>query len=136
MRAAMVLAAFLLAGCTLVDQRSFEAHRSTPAPGSLAAPAATRPIAISDGADGWPARLAGTARDAATRDPGQHFDLVAPVPLEGTEASRAAFRARQEANLEQAATALAAAGIDPSHIRLGLRGDPGAPAPEVELYAR
>jgi hypothetical protein len=136
MRAAMLLAAGLLAGCTLIDQRTFETHRSTPAQASLAARVATRPIAISDGAPGWPARLAATARDAATRDPGRHFDLVAPVPLTGTEAARAAFRARQQANLEQAATALAAAGIDPVRIRIGYRGDPGSPAPQVELFAR
>jgi hypothetical protein len=136
MRAAMVLAAGLLAGCTLIDQRTFETHQSTPAQASLAAPAAARPIAISDGADGWPARLAGTARDAATRNPGLRFDLVAPVPLAGTEAARTAFRTRQQGNLEQAATALAAAGIDPARIRIGYRGDPGSPAPEVELYAR
>lgn len=136
MRALILLAAFLLAGCTLVDQRSFETHRSAPAQVALAAPAARHPLAISDGASGWPARLAGTARDAATRNPAQRFDLVAPVPLAGSAAARAAFRARQRRHLEQAATALARAGIDPSRIRLGLRGDPGRPAPLVELYAR
>ena len=136
MRALVLLAAFLLTGCTLVDQRSFETHRSVPAPVALTAPAARHPLAISDGAPGWPARLAGTARDAATRDPAQRFDLVAPVPLAGSEASRAAFRARQRRHLAQAATALAKAGIDPNRIRLALRGDPGRPAPLVELYLR
>jgi hypothetical protein len=136
MRACLLLAAGLLAGCTLVDQRTFETHRSTPAPASLSAPVAARPIAISDGAEGWPARLGTAARDAATRDPDRRFDLVAPVPLAGTEATRADFRARQDDNLRLAATALAAAGIDPSHIRMGYRGDPGAPAGQVELYAR
>ena len=62
--------------------------------------------------------------------------LGGPVLLAGTEAARAAFRARQEQNLEQAATALEATGIDASRIRLGLRGDPGSPAARVELYAR
>ena len=136
MRAAMLLAAFLLAGCTLVDQRTFETHRSAPAPAALAARAASHPLAISDGAPGWPARLAVTAHDAELRDPALRFDLIAPVPLVGTEAARATFRARQEQNLEQAATALEATGIDASRIRLGLRGDPGSPAARVELYAR
>jgi hypothetical protein len=136
MRASLLLAAGLLAGCTLVDQRTFETHRSTPAPASLAVSAAAHPLAISDGAEGWPTRLAASARDAATRDPERRFDLVAPVPLGGTEADRATFRARQDGNLRLAATALAAAGIDPSRIRMGYRGDPGTPAAQVELYAR
>ncbi len=134
--ALILLAACLLGGCTLVDQRTFEIHRSAPAEAALSAPAARHPLAISDGASGWPARLAATARDAATRDPALRFDLVAPVSLVGSETTRAAFRARQLRRLQQAATALAAAGIDPGRIRLGLRGDPGGSAPVVELYAR
>ncbi len=136
MRVAMLLAAGLLAGCTLVDQRTFETHRSAPAAAALVARAASHPLAISDGAPGWPARLAASAHDAELRAPTSRFDLVAPVPLAGAEATRAAFRVRQEQNLEQAATALEAAGIDAARIRLGLRGDPGSPAPRVELYAR
>lgn len=136
MRVVMLLAAGVLAGCTLVDQRTFESHRSAPAPAALVARAASRPLAISDGAPGWPARLAASAHDAELRAPTLRFDLVAPVPFAGTAAARAAFRARQEQNLEQAAIALEAAGIDAGRIRLGLRGDPGSPAARIELYAR
>ncbi len=136
MRAAILLSALLVGGCTLIDQRSFETPGSTPAPASLAVPAASRPLAISDAAAGWPARLAATARDAAIRDPALRFDLLAPVPLGGTAAGRGAARARGEVLLQQAATALEAAGIDAARIRLGLRGDPGTPGPLVELYAR
>ena len=139
MRWCRLLVLVLLAGCTLIDQRSFETRRSAPdAAADTAAPVAPAapPLAIADGAPGWPERLAAIARDAATRDPSCRFDLVAPVPLAGDAAQRAAFRARQAANLQQAAAALAAAGIAPGHIRLALRGDPGQPAPWVELQRR
>ncbi|MDE2334811.1 MAG: hypothetical protein KGK10_09780 [Rhodospirillales bacterium] len=136
MRAAWLLSAFLLAGCALIDQRTFEARRSVPASAALTAGAASRPLAISDGSAGWPARLAAVARDASIRDPAVRFDLLARVPLGGTQAARAAARARQEGQLQQAATALEAVGIDASRIRLGLRGDPGNPGALIELYAR
>lgn len=136
MRVAALLAVGLLAGCALVDRRTFEGPRSQPAAAALAARPAQPPLAISDGAPGWPQRLAAIARDAATRNPQARFDLMAPVPLAQDETAQAAFRAKDEGNLQQAATALAAAGIDPGRIRLGLVGDSGAPAPVVRLYAR
>lgn len=157
--------AVLLGGCTLVDQRTFQPRAAQPgaaeiavaplpevplltvrlgAPrlGETAGPsfgqALDRAINLSEdraGIDlGSPAAQAVQAGQA--RNPQAVFDVLALVPTRAAPAEQDRRVAQASADALTVAGALAAAGVPPARLRLGLRGDPGTPPREVRVYAR
>jgi len=134
-----LLACLLLAGCALVDQRTF-----APAPEAKAAPAAAQPapapvkmdartpLVSIDFAGPTPTyqELLGYAvRAAETRDRDVQYDVVSMVP----KAADAAAGQRDAADVMRA---IMREGVPPARIHLGLRADPTLSGPEVRVYVR
>jgi hypothetical protein len=130
--AAMLLVA--LAGCTLVDQRSFRPAGA--APQAAAAPVGLPLVSVRmDGADFRPA-LAEAVQAAQQRQPDAAFDVLALVPSAAAPAEQDRRVATAAQDARAVAQAMGAAGVAGDRIRLGLRGDPGIPAREVRVFLR
>ncbi len=80
--------------------------------------------------------IAGAVQLAIARRPGAMFDVVAPIPTGASRAVQDAAVRQAQADAEQVATAMAAAGADRARIQLGLRADPGVPGREVRVFVR
>ncbi len=129
-----------LAGCKLIDQRTFEPAAAAPTAADLARPALpplpllTIAFTVPD-ADWRPAvRDAVRAAEARKRD--VVFSVVAPIP---TTASRDAQDVATRQGQEDAALVAREVhlnGVPPERIAIGLRGDAGAPRREVRVYAQ
>lgn len=126
----------LLAGCTLIDQRTF--MRAPPAPGAaeMARPAlAARPYIVLtlplEGED-WARQVADALAEARARRPDAAFDVLAAVPLAGDDAAAA----RGGADARRVADALGRAGVPPELLHVGLQGDAGTPGREVRIFIR
>ena len=133
-----LLACLLLAGCALVDQRTF-----APAPEAKAAPAATpaaAPVRVdartplvsidfSGPAPQYQELLGYAVRAAETRDREVQYHVVAVLP----KASDAAQGQQEAAEVMQA---IMRVGVPASNIHLGLRADPTQPGRQVRVYVR
>ena len=127
--------ALLLAGCTLVDQTTFNpnagrvpvvparAVAATPAP----VPPGPRPLltVLPPGADAGAIRQAVAA--ARARKPDVVFDVVTIVPPEGDVAGTEAATV---------ARAIIEAGVPPARVRLLARPEAGAGGREVRVFVR
>ena len=135
MRNALVLMLAMVAGgCTLVDQRSFR-------PAGLAPerpPAGDGLPLVAVRMDGGPfrAELAEAVQAAQQRRPDAAFDVLALVPSTAAPAEQDRRVAEAVRDARIVAEAMGAAGVPAERIRLGLRGDPGAPAREVRVLLR
>lgn len=134
----------LLAGCELVDQRTVARWTGQKPPGGTAAdaaltdlPALPYVVVRYDDPTADPApMLAQAAEDALARKPDARFEVITPVPTAlPPDAQDSAIR-QGAADARTVADDLAEAGVDPAHIHLGLRGDPGQPEREVRVYVR
>jgi hypothetical protein len=155
----------LLGGCTLVDQRTFQPRAAQPGPAELAAlrPPETPLLTVRLGATriGEPAGpsfgqaldrainlsenragidlgspAAEAVRTGQARNPDAVFDVLALVPTRAAPAEQDRRVAQAGADALTVASSLAAAGVPPARLRLGLHGDPGDPPREVRVYAR
>jgi hypothetical protein len=142
LRLALALAALAmgLAGCTLVDRRTFEGRARTPSPDDVVRaklpplPFVTIPMDDPD-ADFRPA-LADAVEAAQARKPDVDFDVLAPIPTNATQDVRARFEQNGEQDTQTVATALGYDGVSMDHVHVGFRGDPGNPPREVRIYLR
>lgn len=130
----------LAAGCTLVDQRTFQAEAPAPTAREVErARAPERPLVSvrldAPEMDYRPA-LAQAVRAAAARRPGVTFDVVALVPTQASPAEQGRRVAQGARDALAVASSVNAAGVAQDRIHLGLRGDPGDPAREVRVFAR
>jgi hypothetical protein len=133
-----VLACFLLAGCALVDQKTFapapEAKAESPPP-PPAAPLkvdARVPLVTVDFSGPPPQyeeMLRYAVRAAEMRDRDVQYDVVAMLPN-----AAAADSGQRDAAVVMRSIMLA--GVPPSRIHLGLRADPTVPGREVRIYVR
>ena len=132
--ASLLLAGLLLAGCTLIDQRTFRAAAPAAGPGELARaglpalPLITvrfdQPVdraAIAEAAD-----LARARRADAT------FDVIVPVPA----GARGDALAQGQADASAVARALAESGVARERIEIGARADGIAGIREIRVYVR
>ncbi len=133
-------ALLLLAGCKLVDQRTFERTATTPTPADLSRaalpklPLLTIAFTIPD-ADWRPAvRDAVRAAEARKRDVA--FSVVTPIPTMQSRDAQDVFIKQGQQDATQVAQELHLNGIPSDRITIGFRGDPGAPAREVRVYAQ
>lgn len=161
----LLLAATLLGGCTLVDQRTFQRSAAAPGTGEIARTRApelplltirmgglaigeptsrTMDQAMDRGLDltgdqagiNLGSSVAEAVRSAEARKPDVVFDILALVPTEAAAAEQTRRITQASADAATVATAFAAAGVPSERLRLVLRGDPGSPAREVRVYVR
>jgi len=144
---AVLAALFLiaLAGCTLVDQRSFRPEGAAPGAAEVAraAGAARQVVSVRMGEAGeaWRRAVAEAVQAAEQRAPGAAFEVMALVPLRA-ETSEQAIREQDRRVAEAArdaravAEVLGAAGIPSDRVVLALQGDAGSPARDVRVLQR
>ena len=137
-----------LAGCTLVDQRTFRAAAPEPGAAELGpagagagagAGAAARPLAVIRMGEAGPdyrPMLAEAVQAAQQRNPDARFDVIALVPTRASPAEQDRRIAEAARDAQEVATAMGAAGVPSDWLTLGLRGDPGVPAREVRVHLR
>lgn len=133
-----LLPLFLLCGCTLVDQRTFNPVAGiapvVAARAAATAPAAPGPPALltlrMPGSHDAVIREAVAAARARKRDVA--FDVQASVPLEAVPSIEGAAAA----DAATVARAIVAAGVAQSRVRLTARPEAGADPREVKVYAR
>lgn len=139
---AILAALFLiaLAGCTLVDQRSFRSEGAAPGAQEMARAGATArqvvAVRLGDAAEAWRRSVADAVQAAAQRAPGAEFDVMALVPLRAEPAEQDRRVAEASRDARAVAEVLGAAGIPAERVRLGLQGDPGTPARDVRVFQR
>ena len=141
MRAALTaLFVFALAGCTLVDQRTF--RREGAAPGgeelSRAAASARQVVAVRMGEPGeaWRRVVADAVQAAEQRAPGGVFEVMGLVPLQAEASAQDRRVAEAARDARAVAEVLGAAGIPAERVLLGLQGDAGSPARDVRVFQR
>jgi hypothetical protein len=135
----LAMAALLLGGCTLVDQRTFQ---RTPAPAADEIARASLPplpllvIRFDQVDTDYGPALSAVVEAAQSHKPDTVFDVLTPIPTKASREVQDRYTAQGAADATDVANALAADGVLPDRIHLGLRGDPGTPPREVRIYGR
>ena len=128
-----------LAGCKLIDQRTFA---PAPEPAAPAPPRSTETrtplISVVPGTKlaTYQALLRSTVRAVEARDPAARYDVVSVVPGSGTLAQQVAAADAARASGAEVAQALIAAGVAERRVSLGARPDPTTHGAEVRVYLR
>jgi len=134
------LAALLLGGCTLIDQRTFSPTPPAPTATEIArAKAPVLPlvsIRMDQPGQNNRAVLADAVQAAQARKLDVTFDVFAMVPSQAPPAEQDRRAAEATNDARAIATELEAVGVMRDRLRLGLRGDPGTPPREVCIYVR
>ncbi len=138
MRHILAAAALVLsAGCTPVDQRTFQAAAVAPGAAEIArARAPALPLVTIRMDQDYRATLAEAVQAAQQRKSDVSFDVQALVPTQAPPAEQDRRIAEASRDTQAVATAIGAAGISSDRLRLGLLGDAGNPAREVRVYVR
>ncbi len=139
-RTAVVLASLLaLAGCKLIDQRTFtpapEAATTTPVR-SIETRTPLLTVVPGTRLASYETLLRAAVRDAESRDPSVAFDIVSVVPGTGSFAEQVKAAEADRASAADVAHALMRAGVPSGRINLGARPDPGVHSPDVRVYLR
>ena len=133
-----LLCATLLAGCTLVDQRTFDRNAGKPPvvpppPGPVAAP----PLVTIDFGKPNPdyaGILHQAVQQALARKPTVQFDVVTVVPATGTPAEQVAAATGLTGSARDIARAINADGVDDERIHLAARADAGVGTRQVQVF--
>ncbi len=139
--AASLLALSVLAGCHLIDQRSFDrtAGRKPvlPAVPTPPGPAPTPPLLTVrfDTPDPqYRAALATAVDSARRRKPDVLFSVIVLVPPAGTPAQQVAAAEAARGSGRDVAAAIVADGADIGQVELSARAEPGLTVREVRVY--
>ncbi len=130
----------MLAGCKLVDQRTFERATTTPAAADLSRaalpklPLLTIAFTIPD-AD-WRPSVRDAVRAAEARKRDVTFSVVTPIPTTASRDAQDVFIKQGQEDATAVAQELHLNGIPAERITVGFRGDAGKPAREVRVYAQ
>jgi nucleotide-binding universal stress UspA family protein len=140
LRPPLLAALALLAGCRLIDQRTFESTPAVPASSTMARtnlpPLPLLVVSPAILGSDWRAAVAQAVQAAEARKPGATFDVVTPVPTAASPSVQADFTRYGQEDGQLVARELQSDGVPPERISLRLQGDPGAPPREVRIYAR
>ena len=135
-----MLALIALAGCKLVDQRTFERTPTAPSAAELARAAQERqqPIltisfAIAD-AD-WRPALALAVLGAEAHNPNTVYDVVTPVPVMASRDVKDKFIKQGQEDAAMVARDIQANRVPAERVTVSLRGDPGNPPRQVQVFA-
>jgi hypothetical protein len=129
-----------LAGCKLIDQRTFQ--RTPPQPDAATVARAWIPgpplatIRLADPKLDWRTGLDAAVRAIETRKPAARFQVMTPIPTSATRAIQEQYVKVGQADAQMIAHALVADGVPPERVTLGFVGDPGTPTREVRLYVQ
>lgn len=142
MRALVPLVAVmgLTAGCTLIDQRTFERAGKAPAPADLArADLPALPLLEirfdNPDVDIQPAVTQAAEAVLAYKTDAQ-YDVVAPIPTSASPVVQETFSRLGQEDTAKVVSALGYAGVSLENVHAGFRGDPGTPPREVLVYVR
>jgi hypothetical protein len=132
-----VLACLLLAGCALVDQRTFapapEAKAESPTPPAPPVKVDARVPLVTVDFSGPPPQyeelLRYAVRAAELRDRDVQYDVIAILP-------NATDAAQGQQNAAAVMRSIMLAGVPPARIHLGLRADQTLSGREVRVYVR
>jgi len=132
------------AGCALVDQTTFGAKPTPPAPDQITVALATRslmPLVVIRGDGAAYDDALRTAVDLAqARRPGASYDLVVVVPAGGVRGNdldgQIAQAERSEGEATDVMAKLTDYGVDPERIHLAVRAEPEVSVPELRIYVR
>ena len=139
----ILLGGFLLAGCKLVDQRSFDrsagrapvppvqkqvAHAVVPIPPLLV-------VHAGQADEDWQPDLRQAVAEALARKPNVLFTVESVAPAAASPAAQAALM-RTATTLDgvPVAQAIATDGAQPAQVEMTAMSDPAAHAPEVRVY--
>jgi hypothetical protein len=70
------------------------------------------------------------------RKPTAEFDVLAPIPTNGTRQLQDIYEKAGTENTAAVANGLGLASVSEDRIHVGFQGDPGVPAREVRIYVR
>ncbi len=130
----------LLAGCTLVDQRTFNPRAGTPAAVPVVAgPAPVPPLVVVDFGKPNPdyaASLSQAVAQALSRKPTVEFDVVTVVPASGTVAQQTDAATGLVPDAREVARAINRDGVDDDRIHLLARAEAGATTRQVQVFVR
>jgi hypothetical protein len=139
-RIAVLCLTALLAGCKLIDQRTFEPARSGPSATALARtnlpklPLVTISFAFAD--LDWRPSVQQAVIAAESRKPAVEFDVVTPIPTSASQKLQDQYSATGRADALMVANELQSDGVPPDRIGIRFQGDPGVPPREVLIYTR
>ncbi len=131
-----------MAGCKLVDQRTFVAHADAPPvvhvpPGkTIAAVPPLLAIRLPAGPDQWSGPLKVAVDLALSRKPDVLFTVESVVPAQGTASDQAARLARATADAQTVAAAIVADGVDPLQVQLTAATGEAVAGEEIRVYVR
>ena len=138
--AAAAICCIAFAGCTLVDQRTFNPRaglvRTVPAPAGPEAIVPLLTIDLSAARPEYGAALSQAVNEAVSRKPDVTFEVVSVVPAAGTPAEQVATATGITADARDIARAINAAGVDDGRIHLSARADPGVSTRQVQVFVR
>jgi hypothetical protein len=136
----VLLTALALAGCTLIDQRTFERSGKSPEAADLARANLPKLPLLTIRFDNADVDFQGSVNEAVEAaqavKPDCDFDVVFPIPTSATEQVQDKFTQLGAEDTAKVVTALGYAGVSMDHVHVGYRGDAGAPPVEVSLYVR
>ncbi len=136
----VVALAPLLAGCTLIDQRTFNPLAGMPAKAPVVAgPAPTPPlVAIDFGrpSPDYAAALEQAVAAALARKADAQFDVITIVPATGTAAQQTEAAVGLIPDARDVARAINRDGVDDDRIHLQARADAGVATRQVQVFVR
>lgn len=134
------LLALGLCGCTLIDQRTFEATPQAPAADAAATaqlPATALLTIQFDGpATDWRPALQQAVEAAQGRKPDVQFEVATTVPVGAPPAVQDRMLRQGAADAAEIANGLAALGVPPERVHIAVQGDHGNPPREVRVYVK
>jgi len=139
--AALAIAGGVLAGCKLIDQRTFEGRARAPTPEEVARAKSLPPlpfitIRMDDPDADFRPDLAAAVEAAEARKADVEFDVLAPIPTAASRDVQDQFTRNGEQDTQTVANALGYDGVSLDRVHVGFRGDPGSPPREVRIYLR
>ncbi len=135
--AASFLLLLLGAGCTLVDQRTFNPQAGKRPVVAAIGPGPAPPLVTVDYAKPNPqyaAALHQAVADAVAAKPDVQFDVVTVVPASGTPAEQVAAATGLTASAREIARAINGDGIDDDRIHLEARTDQAIASRQVRVF--
>ncbi len=134
------LLGLLSAGCTLIDQRTFNPQAGMPAKAPVApGPAPIPPLVAIDFGKPSPdyaASLNQAVAAALARKPDVQFDVITIVPATGTAAQQTEAAVGLIPDAREVARAINRDGVDDDRIHLLARADAGATTRQVQVFVR
>lgn len=134
----LLAAATVLAGCTLVDQRTFNPDAGRPP--AIATPPGPPPVVplvtidFDKAAVEYRQPLTQAVQQALARKQSAEFDVVTVVPATGTPDQQVAAATAITPDARSVARAINASGVDDSHIHLSARAEPGVSSRQVQVF--